>query len=924
MKLFNPTKHSLSSHLPVVLAVLAAMTRLQAQTLPCIETNGVKFILPPNVDGGLDVKASRHSIVLADDFACTTTGPITDIHLWGSWLGDSHGTITNFWLGIYNDVPAATNAASGKITPSHPGANLLWQQSFTLGQYAESPYATGTEYFYNPTNNQIVGGDTQAWYYCFYPANPFIQQGTATAPTNYWLAVRAQLDPQTTQLFGWKTALVPYNDAAVWGTVDASGLPAGDWQSMTNPLTAKPIDLAFKLTTPTNLPPPTCCPETNGVKYGQNPNLRTGLDVDATSAHGWVLADDFPCTSTGPITDIHLWGSWLNDLVDYSAAFTLTIWSDVPANPTGGSGALYSHPGVPLWSQTFTNYALCPYLSLPEGFREPGFNGGLPNPIGGSTNLYYYCFYPTNPFVQQGTAAQPTNYWLSVSATPGIAGSQLLFGWKSSALAYNDAAVAANGAGLYPPPTAWNPMLDPTTNKLNLAFKLTTATNGCPVPVVCPSDKTVECGSVWSFDPPVVGPDPCCPASPTVYFSAATNAVGPCHESITGTWVIMDCAGTVLKVCSQTVTVTDTTPPLITCASNKTVVAGSAWTFDKPTAVDACCGTNVTISVLNTQTNIHDPCLQFFTRTWLATDCCTNSSTCSQTVTVVCGPPPCVETNGVKNVQGPNLLGGYDVWNTPYVLADDFVCHFSGPITDIHLWGSWLNDQALTNSITFWLGIYDDVPAVSGPVPLPSHPGTNLLWQQWFAPGQYAETIWTANAQEQFLNPGPPQILGGDSEVWYFCFNPTNAFEQLGTATAPKTYWLAAYAQLPAGINQNYGWKTTTNVSHDVSVHAPWPGSPPVNNPGWTPTMIASTGGPLDLAFKLSTPTNVCGPILIRYLSTNKVVLTWASGFLQVSTGSSLISTNVAGTYVDVPGATSPYTNDTTLVPLKFYRLRCY
>ena len=90
------------------------------------------------------------------------------------------------------------------------------------------------------------------------------------------------------------------------------------------------------------------------------------------------------------------------------------------------------------------------------------------------------------------------------------------------------------------------------------------------------------------------------------------------------------------------------------------------------------------------------------------------------------------------------------------------------------------------------------------------------------------------------------------------------------------------------------------------------------------------TSAPLDLAFKLTTPTNICGPLQIQYLTTNKVVLTWTSGFLQVSTNYilissnySLIATNVQGPYIDVPGATPPYTNDTTLMPIKFYRVRC-
>jgi hypothetical protein len=283
-------------------------------------------------------------------------------------------------------------------------------------------------------------------------------------------------------------------------------------------------------------------------------------------------------------------------------------------------------------------------------------------------------------------------------------------------------------------------------------------------------------------------------------------------------------------------------------------------------------------------------------------------------------PPPvvCVESDYEKYVQWPNLFGGFDVWNTPYLLADDFICTNTGPVSDIHLWGSWLNDQAQTNSIVFWLGIYDDVP--TNAINQYSHPGTNLLWQQWFNPGQYAEMIWTNNAQEQFLDPGTSNTLGGDSVVWYYCFYPTNAFQQTGTPTNSKTYWLAAYAQLPVGGNNNYGWKTATNQQHDISVHAPWPGAAPTNNPGWTPTAYRPpTGGPsvpLDLAFKLT----MCGPVKIRYVTPTSVMLTWpGGGYLQSAT-------NVLGPYLDVPGfPPSPYFDSTLIPPTnRFYRIRCY
>jgi len=52
----------------------------QAQTQPCPETNVLKFVQFPRTDGGFDVWDSG-PWALADDFICTNTGPITDIHL---------------------------------------------------------------------------------------------------------------------------------------------------------------------------------------------------------------------------------------------------------------------------------------------------------------------------------------------------------------------------------------------------------------------------------------------------------------------------------------------------------------------------------------------------------------------------------------------------------------------------------------------------------------------------------------------------------------------------------------------------------------------------------------------------------------------------------------------------------------------------
>lgn len=179
-----------------------------------------------------------------------------------------------------------------------------------------------------------------------------------------------------------------------------------------------------------------------------------------------------------------------------------------------------------------------------------------------------------------------------------------------------------------------------------------------------------------------------------------------------------------------------------------------------------------------------------------------------------------------------------------------------------------------------------------------------------------------------FLDTGPPAQMGSDSQVWYYCFSLANPPIQRGSPYSPKTYWVAATAHLPptyANSNYLFGWKTTTNVQHDVSVHSPWlfgacPASIPVTAFTWIPTTRPSDGHPLDLAFEISTVTNCSSTFLtIDKISTNKVIVTWPSGVLQWST-------NVNGPYVDVPSdPPSPFTDtDYPPPPLdRFYRVRC-
>ena len=254
--------------------------------------------------------------------------------------------------------------------------------------------------------------------------------------------------------------------------------------------------------------------------------------------------------------------------------------------------------------------------------------------IGSDTNIWEYVFnLPTNNSCWWQTNGNI--YWLSVQADC-VDTNLFRFGWKTCPTNWNDDAVFGDTPDMLSPPPSWYELRRPPyfTNSLDLAFEIITGTNPCPPVVIhCPVDKTDECGAAWSNDVPLVT-SICCGTNYTLTLATATNGV--CPQVITYSWQVVDCAGSTAS-CTQSVTVVDTTPPVLTCASNKTVQCGDAWDFDPPTAVDACCGTNVTISIVNTATN---GCQA--TRTWLAKDCCTNSINCSQTVTIIDTTPPAI------------------------------------------------------------------------------------------------------------------------------------------------------------------------------------------------------------------------------------------------------------------------------------------
>jgi hypothetical protein len=213
-----------------------------------------KWVQMPDLSpSGMDVNATLRNIpgtqpefpfikVLADDFLCTQTGPITDVHIWGSWLNDQMNRNASFKLSIHTDVPKGP--AGGY---SHPG-DLLWQKVFEPAEYLVRPWATAQEQFFEPNTNAIIGADTQVWQYNFLipPTAAFVQKGTPTNPFVYWLDVQAIVPGS--EVFGWKTSVQHWNDDAVYGDSSDPAVPVTAWSELRDPRTQQSLDMSFVIT----------------------------------------------------------------------------------------------------------------------------------------------------------------------------------------------------------------------------------------------------------------------------------------------------------------------------------------------------------------------------------------------------------------------------------------------------------------------------------------------------------------------------------------------------------------------------------------------------------------------------------------------------------------------------------------------------
>ncbi|MGH8015191.1 MAG: hypothetical protein ACREBV_03275, partial [Candidatus Zixiibacteriota bacterium] len=139
--------------------------------------------------------------------------------------------------------------------------------------------------------------------------------------------------------------------------IDFVGAPGGPFAGMSGSTTG-----TIRMTQGGNMWRPG---DRHKMHFPQLPDVN-GWDVQSTQPV--VLGDDWRCSETGWVKDIHFWGSWQHGVQGQILSFNVKIFSDVPSGPAEP----FSHPGNLLWERDISNFVCASFQPLtPEGWYEP-------------------------------------------------------------------------------------------------------------------------------------------------------------------------------------------------------------------------------------------------------------------------------------------------------------------------------------------------------------------------------------------------------------------------------------------------------------------------------------------------------------------------------------------------------------------------
>jgi len=159
-------------------------------------------------EDGWDVNATQ-PLVLADDWQCSDSGWVKDIHFWGSWKYGLEGTIVGFWLSIHSNIPEDPPY----IPYSRPG-ETLWE--LYVEDFDFTPIDPPTmEGWYDPSTGEVIPDDHQAYFQyniCLDEPDWFWQDQDVI----YWLNISAVVLEYPDAVWGWKNSEDHFMDDAVW------------------------------------------------------------------------------------------------------------------------------------------------------------------------------------------------------------------------------------------------------------------------------------------------------------------------------------------------------------------------------------------------------------------------------------------------------------------------------------------------------------------------------------------------------------------------------------------------------------------------------------------------------------------------------------------------------------------------------------
>jgi hypothetical protein len=211
-------------------------------------------------------------------------------------------------------------------------------------------------------------------------------------------------------------------------------------------------------------------------KYQQLPDTGTAGEPPhptavAVNISDQIVADDFPCTARGAVTELHFWGAW--DPVPQNQPPTMTGYrigfhADIPATETEPS-----QPGHELWMHDVdAQYVQVQKKTLTIGYwyypkADPHWRQSKWDCYQFNVDLEAFAEeHQVDLFVQEGTVAAPKTYWLSLQGmylNPPPSPDQI--GWLTTAPgAYMDDAAWLDPqtyTGGEPEPDSWAELIYP-------------------------------------------------------------------------------------------------------------------------------------------------------------------------------------------------------------------------------------------------------------------------------------------------------------------------------------------------------------------------------------------------------------------------------------------------------------------------------